>query len=295
MAIPFDIRQSIYRGALTQAVEGSGQTMELVTSGVESDITLPLRIRANIPANQVVNIENVLITHPNHARKRSIPPIGGVISSFASGTITVPTVSGGNLVPSVGSSVVLTLALGYNLNVGVNLNSAGQLVITTGAASLSTPNTNPPFIPQGCRGIGYFKVENVAGTIRAVTNADIVAYSYSPVSSTEGAVYVPWGGTVSSTPYAVSATDYIIPIDTTALGSPLIVNLPAVTALQKGRQLIIKDVGGNVSKTNKYANVVPNGTDSIEGVSGASGTIRMDMDRMSLTFVCDGSTGWFII
>ena len=295
MAIPFDIRQSIYRGALTQSTEGSGQSMESVTTGIDSELTQPLRIRANIPATQVVLIENAFVANPNHSRKRTIPPIGGVLTSFSGGTITVPTSSGGNLVPSVGSNVVLTLAIGYSLNVGVNINAAGQLVMTLGAASLSTVNLNPPFIPQGCRGIGYFNVQNVGGVIQPVSNGNIVTYSYAPVSTNEGAVFDNWGTTVTSTPYTVSATDSIIPIDTTSIGSPMVINLPAVSAAQKGRKIVVKDVGGNVSKTNKYASVVPNGTDSIEGVSGSSGSIRMDIDRMALTFVCDGVSNWYII
>jgi len=295
MPILLDIRQSLYRGALTQPIEGSGQNMELVTRGIDSDLSQPLRIRANTPADQVVNIENIFVTNPNHSRKRVIPPINGVIPNFSSGTITVPVSSGDDIVPSAGSNVALNLAIGYNLNVGVNINSSGQFVITLGTASLSSPNLNPPLVPQGCRGIGYFNVKNIGGVIQTVSNSDIVSYSYSPVSQTEGAVFVPWGTDVTTTPYNVTSADYIIPIDTSALGSPLIVNLPAVSAAQKGRQLIIKDVGGSVSKTNKYANIVPNMSDSIEGISGSSGTIRMDLDKMSLTFVCDGISGWWIV
>jgi len=82
MPIPFDIRQSIYRGTLSQAVEGTGSGMDSVTSGLDSETTMPLRIRASAPASQIVLIENIFVTNPNHARKRTIPPINGVIPSF---------------------------------------------------------------------------------------------------------------------------------------------------------------------------------------------------------------------
>ena len=288
-----DVRQSIDRDTLTQICEASNKLGDYLFRAADSEVTYPVRIRANNPASHVVLVENVFITNPDHSRRRTIYPINGMVSVFSGGTITVPVSSGGSLVPSVGSSVVLTLASGYNANIGVGIDGSGNIVISVGTASNSTPNLYAPSVPQGSRIVGFFNVQNIAGTIQSVTNASIVQYHSVPPSSTEGAVFVKWGSTVISTPYAVSASDYVIPVDTTGFVAPMVVNLPSISLLQQGRQIIVKDVGGNLSKTNQYATITPSGTDKIEGVVGQ--TIRMDLDRMSLTFVCDGISSWYII
>ena len=92
--------------------------------------------------------------------------------------------------------------------------------------------------------------------------------------------------------YTVAANDCVIPFDTTSVVAPISIYLPLGDGTQKGRLLIVKDVGGNCSKTNKYANVVPNGTDTIDSINAS---VRFDNDLMSLTFVCNGSNNWLII
>lgn len=290
-----DIRQTVSRDNLTQIAESIDKLGDDLLRAIDKEVTDPIRIRASSPASMIVQVENIFVTNPDHLRRRVIPPINGMIPNFSGGTITVPAASGGNLVPSVGSPVVLTLAIGYNANIGVSVDGSGNIVLFVGTAIASTPNLYAPYVPQGSRSVGYFNVQNIGGVIQTVTNTNVVQYKYAPVAETEGAMFVRYGNTVTSGPYTVASDDYLIPIDTTANVAPLVINLPSVNIALKGRQLVVKDVGGNVSKVNKYANVVPNGANSIEGVSGVNGTIKMDTDRMSLTFVCDGVSGWYII
>jgi len=287
-----DIRQVVANNTyLTQIAEATDKLGNLIALAVDSELTMPLRIRANIPASLIVNLDNILVTNPEHARTRTIPPINGIIPVFTGGTITLPAASGGNITTSTGQSTLLNLSIGYYIKIGVNLNSSGQIIISLGTQSTVLASATIPQTAQGCRSVGYFSTYNSGGVIQSVANSSVVQYSSSMSSSVEGATFVKWGTTVVTTPYTIGNEDYIIPIDTTSLVSPLIVNLPAASALQKGRQIIIKDVGGNVSKTDKYASITPNGTDNIEGANAA---IRFDCDRMSLTFVCDGAAWWIV-
>lgn len=292
-----DIRQivanNVYLPQIAEAMDKKGDSLALAT---DSELTMPLRIRASDPSSLVVNVENIKITNPQHSRSRTIPPINGVIPAFISGTITIPSATGGNITNSTGApAVVLTLSTGYYAKIGINFNSSAQLIVSVGVPSTVSANAGIPPVPQGSRGVGYFTAYNLGGTIQVISNASIVQYIDMSANATEGAVFVKWGSTIVSGPYSVSLDDYLIPIDTTAMIAPLTINLPAVTTLQKGRQLIVKDVGGNISRINKYANIVPNGSDKIENISGLAGATRMDMDNMSLTFVCDGLAGWWII
>ena len=89
--------------------------------------------------------------------------------------------------------------------------------------------------------------------------------------------------------YSVQPSDMVVTFDTSANFAPITISLPAAT--QKGRMIIIKDQGLNCSKTNKYANVSPNLTDTIDGVNAS---VRFDVDGMALTFISNGVGGWII-
>ncbi len=73
------------------------------------------------------------------------------------------------------------------------------------------------------------------------------------------------------------------------LGSEVI--LPASTSTEKGRLLIVKDVGGVCSNAGKNITIKPNGSDTIDG----AGSLVMDEDRSSYTLVANGAGGWDIV
>jgi hypothetical protein len=66
------------------------------------------------------------------------------------------------------------------------------------------------------------------------------------------------------------------------------INLPAVTAFNRGQTIIIKNITGSV---NAIA-VTPNGADTIDGVAAA---VNIATGFASLTLVSDGASGWAII
>jgi len=97
-------------------------------------------------------------------------------------------------------------------------------------------------------------------------------------------------GTVQTTNYAVAASDCVIPVNSSA--GAVTITLTAVTAAQKGRLVIVKDVGGSASMSGKNIVVSPNGSNKIDGVNAS---VAIDGDRYSFMFVCNGVDGWDII
>lgn len=289
-----DIRQIVANNIyLTQLAEAMDKKGDALIQAIDAEVTPPLRIRASVTPDLVIIIDSIQVSNPIHGRVHTIPPISGTIPAFTSGTITLPASSGGNITNNTGAPVVpLSITAGNYVKIGININASGQLVVAVGTDGTSIAAATIPTTPNGCRAIGYIITQSVGGAIQAVTNDRIVQFSSSSASQGEGAVFSKVSAPVTSTPYSVSFDDYIITVDTTAAVAQTVINLPAVTSAQKGRTLIVKDVGGNLSVFNKGVLLTPNGTNLIEGANSA---IIMDIDRMSLTLVCDGSTGWFIV
>jgi len=287
-----DTRQVVSREALTQITNDNTVILgDRAILSIDNELTAPLRIKASEPASLVVNVGSIKVTNPQTGRVRTIPPISGTIPSFSGGTITLPAVSGGNITNSTGApAVVLTLGVGLFVAVGVNMSSSGQLIVVEGIPAVSAATCSPPITATGCRGVGHFIVQNLAGVIQPVSNASIYQYSSAPNSGSEGAVFTKFGDVVTSASYSVGATDYLIPVDTTA--NAVSVNLPVVTDAFKGRNLIIKDVGGKASQLGKNITVVPAGADQIDGINAP---VPMDLERMSLTFICNGVNGWVMV
>ena len=289
-----DIRQIVANNIyLTQLAEAMDKKGDSLIQAIDAEVTPPLRIRASTTPALTVSVDAIQVSNPVHGRVHTIPPISGTLPVFTGGTITLPASNGGNITNNTGApAVALSITAGNYAKIGLNINSSGQLIASVGVDAVSIAAAAIPPAPNGCRAIGYIITQNVGGTIQNVTNDRIVQYSSSSASQSEGAVFSKVGGPVTSTPYSVTSEDYIITVDTTAAVANTVINLPAVTSAQKGRTLIVKDVGGNLSVFNKGVLLTPNGTNLIEGANSA---IIMDIDRMSLTLVCDGSTGWFIV
>ena len=105
-----------------------------------------------------------------------------------------------------------------------------------------------------------------------------------------GAVQVNYGA-VQTTNYTVQSSDYFIPFNTSANLANININLPAVSAGNKGRVLILKDVGGSCGFFNKNVSVVPSGANTIDG---SNSSVTIDSSYVSITLTSDGSAGWWI-
>lgn len=88
---------------------------------------------------------------------------------------------------------------------------------------------------------------------------------------------------VSSTPYNVAASDYLIPVDTSTLA--ITINLPAASTKRK---LHIADASGNAASNN--ITISPNGGDTI----AVSGTLLISTAYGYRNLTSDGVSKWYV-
>jgi hypothetical protein len=177
MSIELDARQIEYRGILQQLFPYvAGETLDILLASINADLTVPLRVDATSTPSLVVDIGPAIVSNPESNRNRSISFINNVIPAFASGTVTFPSASGGNITTSTGGSTLLTLPSNEYMQVLLSLDQSGNLIATTGTpnaiaadAAIPTPlNSTLPF--------AYITIFNNAGTIQNITQSTIFQF-----------------------------------------------------------------------------------------------------------------------
>ncbi len=88
--------------------------------------------------------------------------------------------------------------------------------------------------------------------------------------------------------YSIATTDDYIGCDSSL--ASFTVTLPAANTVQSGKRYIIKDEGGSATTNNIF--IAPNGTDKIDGVNASESLV---VNYESITLICDGVDGWFLI
>jgi len=175
----FDSRQSEHRSALEQLTGvDSNKTLKQILPAIDLEVTPPFALRASNPSDLILNISSNIITNPETLRKRTNQPINNVIFDFAGGTITFPSVSGNDAVPSAGQNVAITITNNEYLRVLIEINEDAEIVIIPGAASNAVKDDAEFPEPSGqALTIGYITLFNNAGTIENITDDEIVQFT----------------------------------------------------------------------------------------------------------------------
>jgi hypothetical protein len=170
-----DLRQSVYRGTLSQIGNQANPEGDNLLSAINNQITPLLRLSASLTPNLVVAVGASDITDSETNRRRAIPHVGSAYVQFTSGTVTFPAASGGNIVCSPGSSTVLTISSGNYAAVLIYLDGAGNLnaIAGTDTATESAAITNLPPAPDETLAAGFVVVRNIAGVIQNITQSSI--------------------------------------------------------------------------------------------------------------------------
>jgi hypothetical protein len=105
-----------------------------------------------------------------------------------------------------------------------------------------------------------------------------------------GALQVNCATTKTST-YSASATDCVIPVNTT--GGGFTVTLPASAAGNKGQVIYLTDVGGSVGLAGDALTLAPSGTDTING-SNSSISINF-APYTSVTLIAYATGAWTVV
>lgn len=165
------------KDALSQITgTGTDTLLKDILASVNSEVTPPLAMSETATPDLVLNIGSISVTNPETGKITTIPPIGGLLPSFASGTVTFPASSGGNATPSAGNALQINITSGNFLKVGIYLQSNGDLLLLAGIEGASASAASAPATISGTFAIGYVTLENVGGTIQNITNARITQY-----------------------------------------------------------------------------------------------------------------------
>ena len=296
----FDVRQNILRDVLDQVSKTAGTKADTILSTINSELTMPLRLSAAATPSLVVTVGAAVMANPDNLRNRTVPNNQAAVVDFAGGTVTFPAATANNITFSTVGYTPVNLDCPSNnwVKVLIFLDNAGLLGAVCGTPSAVSAAASVVPLPQaGTMSIGYIQIRNISTVIQVVTNGNIYQFPLNDILQTVGTIYN--YAVTKTADYTVLPIDTVIPINTSAAVAFITITLPLVTAAQKGRIVIVKDVGGYVSQSAKYVIIRPNGaSNTLEGITyGAvpTGAIRFDIDKMSLTFVCDGVAGWWII
>jgi hypothetical protein len=172
-----DVRQLVDRNTLTTTTGVAGSQLDTILTAIDSEITLPFAMTVDGVNLLKVDIAAEVVTNPSTSINRQIGPIAATDVSFSSGSVTFPSTSGGNAVPSSGSSVAITVSSGNFIKVGLSINTSAQIVITPGVQGASAAAATIPALVASTINIGYVLLQNVAGTIQNLTGASISQYT----------------------------------------------------------------------------------------------------------------------
>jgi hypothetical protein len=174
-------RQSRLYDALDQLSSANANLTSILAS-LNSELTAPLRMRQDTGSNRVLKIDDLTVTNPQTGRKRSIAPIAGVIPTGMTFPIslTFPATSGAAIAISgtafSGAAPNLTVSSGNWIKVGVNMDPNGNITLTFGTENASLAAATAPASIAGANSLGFVALQNVAGTISNVIDANVYGY-----------------------------------------------------------------------------------------------------------------------
>ncbi len=92
---------------------------------------------------------------------------------------------------------------------------------------------------------------------------------------------------MATTPYTLAAGVHTVLVDTATIAGASVIDLPALSGVRNGRELVVIDIGG-AAETYPIA-VTPNGADQIDNIAAAK---SVDQNDGALRIVTEG-TGWY--
>ena len=176
-----DIRQHVSRLVLDRiapdATVSTPTDLKTIMDSVNFNVKPPLEMRETATPDLTLNVGNIELQDPHVGVRKTIPPISGLLPTFASGTVTFPASSGGSTTNSTsGADITITITTANFLKVGIYILPNGDFFLLSGTEGASVAAATAPPTASGTFPIGFVVLENDGGTIQNIENADIYQY-----------------------------------------------------------------------------------------------------------------------
>ncbi len=176
----FDTRQTISRDTLSRIFPNvSNKELDDILRSINSDLTVPLQLEATSTPDLTVSVGSGIVNNTESNRQQSIPSISGTLPAFSSGTVVFPASSGGTITVTPGSDPTLTVPSNEFIKALIELDSSGNLVVTTGTANAVEASATVPAPSSSNLPVGYVTLFNNAGTIDNIIQSKIFQFGTS--------------------------------------------------------------------------------------------------------------------
>lgn len=240
-----DVRQLKIYVALQQLLPNlTYQQFTTLIRSIDLDLTVPLRVDAQATPSYVVNVGGTVVSNTVSNRNRSISFINDEIPSLASGTVTFPSVSGGNITTSTGGSEVLTMPNNNYCQVLISLDQFGDILTLAGGASPTLAGALVPSPPANTLPFAYVTLHTTGASVDVVTQAMIYQLLGGGGGSSGGITT----GFAQEVAIGAGQTSVTVTFPSSLAGNGYIVNATMVDTTDPTPQFI------PVTVTNKTAN-----------------------------------------
>jgi hypothetical protein len=211
---PLDSRQIVSRALLQELFPYvPGQTLDVLMSSINQDLTVPLNVTATNAPSLTVNVGPSVVANSVSNRNKSLTFVNGVIPEITSATVTFPSTSGGNITTSTGASIPLTLPSGSFVQVLLTIDDLSHISATVGSPNVVEANLIVPSPANNLLPFAYVTLFNSGGTIIPVTQANIFQIvgpeATTPSSSGSTAAYI-----AKNAPLSQGATELVVNLTT---------------------------------------------------------------------------------
>ena len=184
MARPVDTRtitdQLINRRYKEQLVPGPDFEIDNYMDSINSELTQPLRIKADVNGSYLVQVQSIDIQNPETLVHRVRHPIKKKVPTFTGATITFPNTSGNPIVVSVGTAEQLNIPNDEYAKVLVQIDDTGGLRVVQGFPAATPELAELPKPKSGLHSLGYILLHMGSGGVLDLVGEEDVWQFWGP-------------------------------------------------------------------------------------------------------------------
>lgn len=224
-----DSRQTVHHSVLRRlsnltdfTANGYNQLRELLLS-MNFEFSQAFELYSNSTPNLVLNIGSNVVSNSQTGYRHSTPPINKQFPSFTSGTITLPSASGGTILvsPTVSTNPTLSISANAFIKALIECDSQGNLSVSLGNEGATEALATFPGVNPTAFQVGLVIIQTVSGVVQSVTPSRVIQFQggggsgssdgsgvLEPIPGYEWLQFDEFDDTLSSSDSTVTSTSY---------------------------------------------------------------------------------------